>query len=95
MNCLIVDDNAVARTTLAHLAGQVRDIRLIEECEDAISAYNKLQHQPFDLLLLDIEMPGMTGFELLAKLDPQPVIVFTTAYDRYALEAFEIGRAHV
>ena len=44
-----------------------------------------------DVLFLDIEMPGMTGFEMLAKLDPQPVIVFTTAYDRYALQAFGVN----
>lgn len=91
MNCLIVDDNAVARTTLAHLAGQVRDIRLIEECEDAISAYNKLQHQPFDLLLLDIEMPGMTGLELTRNLtDKNTLIVFISSKKEYAVEAFEL-----
>jgi two-component system, LytTR family, response regulator len=58
---------------------------------DPVEAVADILNLKPDVLFLDIEMPGMTGFELLAKLDPQPVIVFTTAYDRYALQAFGVN----
>ena len=61
MNCLIVDDNKIARTTMKQLASQVKDIVVAGECANAMDAYNLLQEQPVDLVLLDIEMPGMTG----------------------------------
>jgi DNA-binding LytR/AlgR family response regulator len=94
MKCLIIDDNKIARTTMKQLASMVKDIELAEECADAMSAYNLLREQPVDLLLLDIEMPGMTGIELAKNLgNKRPVIIFTTSKKEYAAEAFELNVA--
>ena len=94
MNCLIVDDNKIARATLKQLASQVKDLAISGECADAMEAYNLLQEQPVDLLFLDIELPGMTGLELTRNLGNQrPVIIFTTSKKEYAVEAFELNVA--
>ena len=94
MNTLIVDDNKIARTTMRQLASQVRDISVIGECANAMDAYNLLQEQLVELILLDIEMPGMTGLELTKNLgNKKPVIVFTTSKKEYAAEAFELNVA--
>ena len=92
MNALIVDDNKIARTTLKQLASQIKDITLTGECADAMDAYNLLHEQPVDLVFLDIEMPGMTGLELIKNLgSKKPVIIFTTSKKDYAAEAFELN----
>jgi DNA-binding LytR/AlgR family response regulator len=94
MNTLIVDDNKIARTTMKQLASQVRDIVLAGECANAMDAYNLLQEKPVDLVLLDIEMPGMTGLELIRNMGKKrPVIIFTTSRKEYAVEAFELNVA--
>lgn len=94
MNCLIVDDNKIARTTMKQLASQVKDLVIISECAHAMEAYNFLLEQPVDLVFLDIEMPGMTGLELIKNLgDKRPVIIFTTSKKEYAVEAFELNVA--
>ena len=92
MNALIVDDNKIARTTLKQLASQIKDITLTGECADAMDAYNLLHEQPIDLVFLDIEMPGMSGLELIKNLgNKKPVIIFTTSKKDYAAEAFELN----
>lgn len=94
MDCLIVDDNKISRTTLKHLASQVKDLTVIGECPDAMSAYNLLQQQYTDILLLDIEMPEMSGLELTKNLkNNKPIIIFTTSKKEYAAEAFELNVA--
>lgn len=94
MNTIIVDDNRIARTTMKQLASQVKDITLVGEYANAMEAYNLLQEQPVDLILLDIEMPGMTGLELTKNLGAKrPVIIFTTSKKEYAAEAFELNVA--
>ncbi|MBS1760061.1 MAG: response regulator transcription factor [Bacteroidetes bacterium] len=94
MNTLIIDDNKIARATLKQLCSQVKDITLCGECESALEAYNLLQEQPIDLLLLDIEMPDMTGIELTKSLkDKRPVIIFITSKKEYAVEAYELNVA--
>lgn len=94
MNCLIIDDNKIARTTIRQLAKQVKDLEVLGECNDAMEAYNLIQEQPVQLLLLDIEMPGMTGLELIRNLGAKrPVIIFTTSKKEYAAEAFELNVA--
>lgn len=94
MNALIVDDNLIARATLKQLAIQIKDLTVVAECPSAIEAYNYLQTQSVDLLLLDIEMPGMTGLELTQNLgDKRPIIVFITSKREYAVEAYELNVA--
>ena len=94
MNCLIVDDNKIARTTMKQLATQVKDITITGECANALDTYNLLQKQSVDLILLDIEMPGMNGLELIKVLgSKRPVIIFTTSKREYATEAFEFNVA--
>lgn len=94
MNCLLIDDNKIARTTLKQLASQVNDLTIAGECSNAMEAWNLLQEQPIDLLLLDIEMQGMSGLELTRHLgSKRPLIVFTTSKKDYAAEAFELNVA--
>jgi DNA-binding LytR/AlgR family response regulator len=79
---------------LKQLVSQVSDLQLTGECTNAMEAYNLLRDQPVDLLLLDIEMPGMTGIELTRNLQAnRPVIIFTTSKKEYAAEAFELNVA--
>ncbi len=88
---LIIDDEQLARQRLKRLLKAYDEIDVIAEAEDGelgLESINK--HQP-DLIFLDIEMPVLNGFEMLAKLTHQPKVVFTTAYDQYAIKAFEEG----
>jgi len=94
MNALVIDDNAIARSVLKKLASQVPDVTVIGECSAAIEAYTFLQEQAVDLLLLDIEMPGMSGLDLVKNLGTsRPVIIFTTSKKEYASEAFDLNVA--
>src|SRR5690606_27158073 len=94
MKTLIVDDNKIARTTMKQLTRQVTDMELVGECANAMEVYDLLREQSIDLLLLDIELPGMTGIELTKNLgNRRPVIIFTTAKKEYAVEAFELNVA--
>jgi DNA-binding LytR/AlgR family response regulator len=92
MNALIVDDNEMARMTLRQLAGRINDLTILGECSGAFEAYNLLLSQPVDLLLLDIEMPGMSGLELTKNLvNKRPVIIFITSKREYAADAFDLN----
>jgi DNA-binding LytR/AlgR family response regulator len=94
MNCLIIDDNKLARTAMKQLVSHVEHLHVTGECASAIEAYNLLQKEKIDLLLLDIEMPGMDGIELTRNLGKNgPIIIFTTAKKDYAVEAFELNVA--
>jgi DNA-binding LytR/AlgR family response regulator len=92
MKCLIVDDNKMARMALKQLVSQLQNLEVTAECASAIEAYNQLSASPVDLLFLDIEMPDMSGIDLIKKLgSKKPLIVFTTAKKDYAVEAFELN----
>lgn len=94
MKALIVDDNDIARTTLAHLAKQIPYLTIVNEYSNAIEAYHYLQTNPVDLIFLDIEMPEMTGIELTKTLSGKDtIIIFTSSNKEYALEAFELNIA--
>jgi DNA-binding LytR/AlgR family response regulator len=82
----------MARMALKQLTTQVQSLELVAECSNAMEAYNYLNSIPIDLIFLDIEMPGMTGIELIKKLGTKrPLIIFTTAKTDYAAEAFELN----
>jgi two-component system LytT family response regulator len=89
MRTLIVDDTRLARQELKTLLASHPDVELVGEAEDLPGARDAVQRLQPDLLLLDIQLPSGTGFELLDQLDPLPLVVFTTAYDQYAVRAFE------
>ncbi len=94
MNCLIVDDNKMAREAIKHLISQVEKLSVIGECSNAMEAYNLLRSQTVDLLFLDIEMPEMSGLDLTRRLgERKPVIIFTTSKKDYAADAFELNVA--
>jgi DNA-binding LytR/AlgR family response regulator len=93
MNCIVVDDNKLACTVIRHLISQVDFLTLKKECSSPVEAFNYLQKEPVDLVFLDVEMPGMTGIELIKNLEKRPIIILITAKKDYAVEAFELNVA--
>jgi two-component system, LytTR family, response regulator len=91
MNCIIVDDNKMARTATRQLVSQVDFLKLKQECSSPVEAFNYLQKEAVDLIFLDIEMPEMSGIELIKNLEQRPIIILITAKKEYALEAFELN----
>jgi DNA-binding LytR/AlgR family response regulator len=92
MNCLIVDDHVIARSTVSHLLQLDPSLKLIAECESAAEAYRNLAVHKIDLLLLDIEMPGISGIELVKGLgEKRPLIIFISAKKDYAVTAFDLN----
>jgi two-component system LytT family response regulator len=88
---LIVDDEPLARRRLRQLLQTAADVAVVGECEDGPSAVASVRRLEPDLILLDVQMPGMDGFDLVAELGLEcPAVVFVTAYDRYAVKAFEV-----
>ena len=91
MNALIVDDERLARKEMVSLLSEHPHIEIVGEAINADDAFAKIKELKPDLLFLDIEMPGKSGFDLLEMLDSVPKVIFTTAYDEYALKAFEVN----
>jgi two-component system LytT family response regulator len=91
MKALIVDDERLARKELSSLLDDIKKVTVVGEAINADDAVQKIQELKPDLLFLDIQMPGKSGFDLLEMLDSVPEVIFTTAYDEYALKAFEVN----
>jgi two-component system LytT family response regulator len=91
MRALIIDDERLARKELMKLLEEHPSIEIVGEAMNADEAYNMIYELNPDLLFLDIQMPDKTGFQLLEMLDTVPLVVFTTAYDEFALKAFEVN----
>src|SRR6202789_895163 len=91
MRAFLVDDEALALKRLQRMLAATKRVEIAGTCTDPVEAVPAILETKPDILFLDIEMPGMTGFEMLAHLQPQPWVVFTTAYDRYALQAFGVN----
>jgi two-component system LytT family response regulator len=91
MRALIVDDERLARKELMKLLEDHPMIEIVGEAMNAEEATQMVNELNPDLLFLDIQMPGKTGFQLLEELDSVPLVVFTTAYDEFALKAFEVN----
>ena len=88
LRCLIVDDEPLAIDVVVRYLQEL-NIQNIHTCDNGIEAFQVLQGQEFDLLFLDIEMPQLTGFDLLKSMPQRPLVVITTAYRDYAVEGFE------
>ena len=92
MKAYLVDDEPLAVRRLRRLLEQSGRVQIVGASSDPAEALAELRKAAPDVLFLDIEMPGMSGFHLIDKLgEPQPLVVFTTAYDQYALEAFKVN----
>lgn len=88
---ILIDDERLARNELRKMLADYPDIEIVDEAGNVQEGLEKIdQHNP-DLIFLDINMPGKTGFDLLQELDRSPYVIFTTAYDEYAVKAFEVN----
>jgi len=90
INCLIVDDEELARNLLENYIGRLPHLAMVDKCRDPFEALNVLNAQPVDLIFLDIQMPGLTGVEFLRTLKNKPLVIFTTAYPDFALEGYSL-----
>src|ERR1043165_6288977 len=91
MRAIIIDDERLARTELRKLLQDFPEVEVVDEASNAEEGVQKIESHNPDLIFLDIQMPGKTGFEMLQELDHAPSVIFTTAYDDYALKAFEVN----
>lgn len=90
-HCLVVDDNKIASLILVQLLEQIPEMKIAGVCYNALETAVFLSHNKVDLLFLDIEMPGMSGIELLRSLPERPLTILTSANTGYAIEAFELN----
>jgi two-component system, LytTR family, response regulator len=88
---IIIDDERLARNELRKLLGEHPGIDIIAEAANADEGIAKISELQPDLIFLDIQMPGKTGFDMLGELDRSPAVIFTTAYDEFAIRAFEFN----
>ncbi len=87
---IIVDDEDPARSLVREYLQDYEDLVLLDECNNGVDAVKSINSFKPDLVFLDIQMPGLTGFEVLQKLNQMPQIIFSTAYDEYAFQAFQV-----
>src|SRR5258708_6443242 len=90
LRCIAVDDEPLALELLEDNISKVPQLQLIASCNNAIEAIKVLQEQTVDLIFLDIQMPGLTGLQFIQSLSPRPMIILITAYEKYALEGFNL-----
>ena len=91
MRAIIIDDERLARAELKKLLQDYPEVEVVDEAANADEGIGKIDTLQPDLVFLDIQMPGKTGFDMLAELERAPHVIFTTAYDEYALKAFEVN----
>lgn len=91
IRCLIVDDEPLAREILGQYVSQSDELQLVGACKNANEVVELLQKESVDVLFLDIQMPGISGMALMKSLENPPLVVFTTAYDQYAVEGYEVS----
>ncbi|MBE6337718.1 MAG: response regulator transcription factor [Lentimicrobiaceae bacterium] len=90
-NVLIVDDEFLARKLLSEYVSKVDFLQLIDTCSDATKAMEVINEEHIDILLLDIQMPDISGMEMLKLMNNKPAVILTTAYSEYAVDAFALG----
>jgi two-component system LytT family response regulator len=88
---VIIDDETPAREIIKHYLSEVENIEIVAECSDGFTGLKTISSMKPDLVFLDIQMPRLTGIELVEVLTEKPEIIFSTAYDQYALRAFELN----
>ncbi len=88
---IIIDDERLARNELKKLLSEFPEVEVIGEAANATEGIEKIESLMPDLIFLDIQMPGKTGFDMLMELEKAPHVIFTTAYDEFALKAFEVN----
>ncbi len=91
VRALIIDDERLARSELKKMLLEFPEIEIVGEANNASDGITKIATLKPELIFLDIQMPGKTGFEMLTELEKAPVVIFTTAYDEFALKAFEVN----
>ena len=93
LTAIIIDDESLARQIIKKYLEEYSSIELIADCSNGLEGIKKINELNPDLIFLDIQMPKINGFEMLEILEEPPVIIFTTAYDQYAIKAFEVNAA--
>ncbi len=91
MKAIIIDDERLARNELKKLLQEFPEVDVIAEAANANEGIDKIESLSPDLIFLDIQMPGKTGFDMLTELERAPHVIFVTAYDEHALKAFEVN----
>lgn len=96
MRVLVVDDEPLARRGVVHRLRQFKDVEIVGECGDGVSAVERILERSPDVVFLDIQMPGMDGFEVLRALPIEnlPAVIFLTAYEQHVLRAFDVHALH-
>lgn len=89
INTIIIEDEEPARNLIKSFLSEIEDINLLCECSDGFEGVKAVNEKKPDLIIMDIQMPKLTGFEVVELLEHQPAIIFSTAYDQYAIKAFE------
>ncbi len=89
MKCIIVDDDEMARASLEMLCNKISDLEVISSYDNGVEALSAIQTQDLDLIFLDIEMPDLSGMDIIKSVDKLPQIIFVTGHSEYAVEAFE------
>lgn len=93
LKVLVADDERIARNIISLLLKELPDVGEVIEAEDGLKALAAVEQHDPDIIFLDIQMPGQTGIQLAEKLNPNTVVIFVTAYDEYAVNAFELSAA--
>ncbi len=91
MRVLIIDDERLARAELRRLLGAHPEVVIVGECANAVEGRMAIEEMEPDLIFLDVQMPGGSGFDLVTSLETSPPVIFTTAFDQYALRAFDVS----
>ncbi len=91
LRCLVIDDEPLALDLMGSFVKKTPFLQLVAQCESAVAAIELIRNESIDLIFLDIEMPDINGIQFLKSLQQQPMVIFTTAYEQYAIEGFDLN----